>query len=560
MKSKWLLPIGLVLVICARFPPAWMQYHLAKWLGVYLIATAATLVAFARGFSLPALPKKAGIAVAGVAAAAIAHLFYFNSVNWVFSLLDRVSFFALALLAFSQFRRKELCWEDFRRPFLGGLALVAAIGLWQMAEIGFPGVMPFTKVASTFGYANITAQFVAIAMLFLIFCGLPQLKAERWLTVAVLLSGLTYLFLLRGRSVLAGFLLAVAVALFYRWKSGQKLFRWSWVAGAVALVFTFLVGFQVAKGKTIGEALRFSMYAEKSEILVYRQDVWTQTLRMIADKPFGVGVDRFEFEFVPYHRFGSTISYASLELSPHNEFLRYLAEDGIPLALAFFVLLALLLRAWWRNASVASRGFHLPLLVFYGAEMLFQFPWQLGFPVYFGAILFGSLAAEAFAEYRLKESVSGAVLSLLLLFQLIGTAQAFIVRSFENSDKPDRLAMVCRLVPADWRSCIKLARMEADLGNVPAARARLLAEMERAPWNFYAWRFMGMVALRGGDKLEGCFYHWRYLDLFQKYDKEMQAVRELMGQICQDKWLEYFNRKRPTKYYPGGSLRPSVVP
>jgi O-antigen ligase len=556
--AKWLLPFGFLIICFAWFPWAWLPFHHAKWLALYSFAILVCISIFSQGLLLPRLPKIFSLAFLLVALASIAHLLWFNAVNWQFSLLDRVSVFVVALLAWRQFHKAEITWLDFRRPLLLALFCVAALGIWQMQQVGFPGIMPFTKVGSSFGYANITAQFVAIALLLLFSLGLPELKTERMLFALTIAVALAYLFLLRGRSVLLGFLVSTLFLFVLRWRHGQKFLNWRFIGAALVVSFSVLISVQMLKGKSFSEAISLKIFAEKSDIVAYRQDVWTQTLRMIADKPMGIGLDRFEFEFVPYHRFGTTLSYASLTLSPHNEFLRYLAEEGVVLSVSYLLLLSYLLFAWFRKSSLSSRRLFLPIFCFYFFELLFQFPLQTGFPSFFAAILLGAIVAETWSgEVRISERWSSVVLSLVLLFLFIGTAQSFLVRAFEKSAYRDSLSVACSLMPSNWRACMKFAQVEMRAGKLLEARQIVDKELERAPWNYYAWRNMGVIGLRGGDQLEGCFYHWRYQDLFPRNREQLQpTVGDVIDKVCKPKWLEYFERKRPMKYYPNKGARP----
>lgn len=555
--ARWLLPAGFVAVVGTVFPWAWHPFHLGKWLAVYLLATLATVLCFWRGVGVPRMGRPFALAFALLSVSFLASAVWLNPEGWVFAVLDRMSFLVLALFAWRLFRARELEWENFRLPVLLSLLGVSLLGLWQVGKAGFSGEMPYSAVGSTFGYANITAEFVAISLLVLFGLGLPKEKHIRVLSALTTLSALSYLFLLRGRSVLLGFALASIVLLYQRYASGRFRWRnpWVWGFGGGALGMAVLL--QVLRGQSWKEALTLS-FAQKSPMLDFRLDVWRQTLRLIRENPLGVGVDRFDFAFVPYHRFGATLSPINVANSPHNDFLRYLAEDGVPLGIALFVFVAVFLVAWWRRASPESRQFFLPLGVFYFAETFVQFPWQLAFPVYFGAIGFGKMAAELWPEERrLGDRWGGAVLSLLVFVQLVLGGRALLARSFENSRDPERLARACDLVPGDWRACLKRARADVQRGDLASARHYVSRELERAPWNFHAWQMMAQVAGLEGNRLEGCFYLWRYVDLFEG---QVSNAENSLKKLCPAKWINYFERKRPVKYYPrGGRGRPRIT-
>lgn len=553
--ARRLLPAGFVAVTFMVFPWAWHPFHLGKWLAVYFLATLATVLCFWRGVSVPRMPRAFALALGALAASFFASVLWLHPEGRVFAVLDRLSFLVLAFFAWRVFRARELDWEDFRLPVLFSLLGVSCLGLWQVGKAGFSGEMPYAAVGSSFGYANITAEFVAISLLLLFGLGLPKGGKLRAFTALTFVAALSYLFLLRGRSVLLGFGLALLVLLYQRFASGRLKLRSPWLWGAGGAVSALVILFQIASGKGLKDALTLSM-EQKPALTPWRLDLWRQTLRMIADNPFGVGADRFDFASVPYTRFGNTLTATHVATSPHNDFLRYLAEDGLPLGVALFAFFAVFLVAWWRRARPESRHFFLPLCVFYAAESFFQFPWQLAFPVYFGAIALGKMGAELWPEERrLPERWGGAVLSVILFVQLLFGGEALIARTFENSGDPETLARSCRLVPANWRACLKYARAEVQRGELASARQAVSAELERAPWNFHAWKIMAQVAGLEGNRLEGCFYLWRYVDLFGGKVPEDEMFRKL----CPEKWINYFERKRPTKYYPRGTVKPRLT-
>jgi hypothetical protein len=325
------------------------------------------------------------------------------------------------------------------------------------------------------------------------------------------------------------------------------------LAGA-ALCALIVVGLQVAKGRSLGSALILGGFSDKPGMSGARLDYWRQTLRLIRAEPFGVGLDRFEFEFIPFQRLGNTLSPYSVLLSPHNEFLRYPAEEGILLALAYLLLLTLFLRAWWRRAPPGSRALLAPIGLFYAVEMSVQFPWQLAFPCFFGAIAFGAMAAELWPGSWIPERRLRRVLATVLLVLLFaGTAAAWTVRAFERSDEAERVGFACRLAPAHWRACLRATRILVAKGDLREARARVEAELDRAPWNFYAWRMLASIAARENKHLESCYFTWRYVDLFRSMDPG--AVEVLNS--CPKAWISYFDRKRPM-HFPRNRLQPGL--
>ena len=146
------------------------------------------------------------------------------------------------------------------------------------------------------------------------------------------------------------------------------------------------------------------MSVEKENSASERLAILKQTWEMIKDNPLGVGADYFEFSFIPYKN--SVPSFPprenSLEKSPHNEFLRFLAEDGIISTLIGIIFI------YW-HFSINRRKIlnflqdesgcqALALVVFLIPELLFQFPLQTPFPFLLVTILAGFFLYKFFYE------------------------------------------------------------------------------------------------------------------------------------------------------------------
>ncbi|MBX7231741.1 MAG: O-antigen ligase family protein [Bdellovibrionales bacterium] len=68
----------------------------------------------------------------------------------------------------------------------------------------------------------------------------------------------------------------------------------------------------------------------------YRLEVWKKSVEMATENPLGIGVNKFEFGFLPY-KMNSNFENMKTEVdkSPHNEFARILSEEGWVLILIF---------------------------------------------------------------------------------------------------------------------------------------------------------------------------------------------------------------------------------
>lgn len=540
--EKWILPWAVLPLCLVSLPYAWIPSHSGKWVLYYVLALVGLGFTLLRS-EFPRLQSKEVWAFSALAAAILGHMLWFRPSGYEFGLADRLGFLWMVLWAWRLFSH-GLPWEAFRWPLASSLLAVSSYGLYQILELGFTGSMPYTQIASTLGHTNTAAQFVGLAMLLLL--SLPMPKKHRWLLAFVAVESFAYLFLSRGRSALLAFALAGAVLLFTRFRPLFRDKKKITAAGAVALAsLALLVGIQLAKGKTVDEILRFSLFAEKSSAVEYRADVWKQTVKMIKAHPFGVGVDRFSFEFLPFHKKGHTISYNQIATSPHNEFLRYLSEDGIPLSLLIFGFYLWIFALWrkkgWPHLSVLRA----PLL-FLLVEMAFQFPFHLTLPNYFLAIFMGCILSTIWDSQKvLPGSVQKVAYTILFLGVLALTIRVVGSRFLEKSKDPEWASVGCKLVPTNWNSCLNHSRNLMRDGRNSEARVELEKLLQLEPRNYASFRHLAIVAQRQGDPLEACFYLWKYVDTFNG----VCDLTEAYEKNCPYKWRDYFRRKRPSKYY-----------
>ena len=130
-----------------------------------------------------------------------------------------------------------------------------------------------------------------------------------------------------------------------------------------------------------------------------RLAVWSDTLRLVRDRPLGVGAGNFEQAFIPYALGGGTRPDEALVFrSPHNEYLRVLAEEGLVTSALLAALLLGLARALSRSPTVASwrsppGRLLASALVFLAIEAFFQFPFEMAFPSLTAAVALGLAGA-----------------------------------------------------------------------------------------------------------------------------------------------------------------------
>src|SRR5205814_1132295 len=102
---------------------------------------------------------------------------------------------------------------------------------------------------------------------------------------------------------------------------------------------------------------KFTDRGERDPYNYERTQIWMKTLSMIATHPvLGVGLGRYYYVsklFTPAVD-GAIGRYRKWPNIAHSEYLQYIAELGIPIALLMFAAGAYLFRQAWRRAATVA--------------------------------------------------------------------------------------------------------------------------------------------------------------------------------------------------------------
>lgn len=517
----------------------------SKWVAFYLI----TLVAlgslfFRKEFCLPKLNSLNWAFLAALFMLIITVIYQRVPVGYEGLALDRLSFLGCIVFFYVSFAKQELGWADLYTPALLAIFGLSIFGLAQAIASGASGTMPYFSISGTMGHTNIAAQWVAgLLCLVVPFIPLQEGKSQRVVAWFVVLLSLAYIFVARARSVWL-FLAVASVFLIWRYRSSLKkeakkaflLF-----SGVVATLFVIFLSYGGVE----------AFLRVKSSMFVYRATLWKATLKMIFDNPLGYGPDQFVFWHLPYIRESIIISYQTLARSPHNEFLRYLVEDGVIVAALIAIALGTILFKFFRNAGVLfhEKTVILLLLLFFGLEGFFQFPWQTAPTVFLFSILIGYMLVKGFSSVAVSADKFRPV--LLLFFLLLSFFSFKVSYSYFNEKSSDYQALTraCDYFPANWTACFRKGSVEMNRSDWAMARSTFMRTIEIAPYNYLALRNLSAIVFQEGktrDKMiEGCYYLWKHNFLFGK----LSPIYEMQFKYCDKKVLDYLDRRRPDKFY-----------
>ena len=489
------------------------RYTTVKWYLLHLLAAAWLLAELwacgSRGW--PRFVRDRWPAVAALAALA-AWSTLRGGLAWGLSpAADRLACAALALCAAWYFARNGGRTAAVVAGTTVALAATMAVGFLQAAGVALPAPLAAREgPAALFGNVNMAAQFVGLALVLVI--AVPGGRAWTALRIVLAAGGAFYLYLLSARSVLVA-LAAAAAAL--GWSTRRRVYVAAVAAAAVLLALAWL---------RPGGGFDPMVAAQKAQSTRLRLALWADTLTLVRDHPLGVGAGNFEHAFVPYQAAGRLEPQEEVVFrSPHDEYLRYLAEDGA-LFLAVALVLAVMLSRGWRRAAPPPelRALVVGWSAFLAVEAVFQFPLALAFGALATAITIGAaVAASGNADGPVDVDGRGAIgrsagtivaLAIVAASLRIATSERLYVA---HSQDRDALGRACALDPRNLPACVTAAWREAIEGDRDAARSRLAGVLAHAPAYPPAIKLLGDIALAEGNAAEACRRLSEYDALFR---------------------------------------------
>jgi O-antigen ligase len=435
-------------------------------------------------------------------------------------LVERTAVLALALCSYRWVRRRRGSLEPARAATALALFAVTAIGVAQaLGHDPLAALSAGDGRGSTFGNANMAAQYVALALLLLLSSPRPLPRWRRWSEAAVMAVAAGWLLRLGTRSAILA-LGAGLLALTLTSRRTAAVRKGLALAGCVVVVA--LAWFTAAR--LFDDDLR----ARKTTSIEYRLRVWFDTLCLVAEHPLGVGAGNFEDAHRRYQAEGEgVLDERQVFRHPHNEYLRVAADEGLPL----LVLLGVLLVRLGRRVARARREAEPPGLAlvaawaaFLAVEAFFQFPLALAFPALVTALLLGlalwqaelpgpmeaDVPAGPSAAWRIGAGVTAGL--LLLGVSRVALSEWLFVNAPHDVAAQER---ACRLDARNLPACVMAAYLHGAAGDVPGARKRAVRVLERAPHYPPAIKLLAQLALIAGDREAGCTYLTAYEVLFR---------------------------------------------
>lgn len=487
---NWPLSIGIGILPLLFTMKLQDPFTVIKWHWVYFLATL-SLFLFPRYFTLPKI-KGLYPTLLVMALTSLYSVFIQNPQDWHGMLLERLSFMALFLAFFNL--------KDFKliRIFNGiSVTLVCSYYLCQLLGYDFLNLKFGTTPASTFGNANMLAQFLGLSF------ALQMSGKKTYAQLLISALCLVVSFELGCRSIVLGCLLSLPLFL-YKLSPKRILFFFS------SIVLCLSIYHQRPYEDVITKTTKEQRQPLQSENI--RKTLWVLSWEMFKDHPMGIGVNNYEFEVVPY-QVGSKLPNDEniVYQSPHNEFVRYLVEDGIIYFTCLMILLGLVI--YRCHKIIPSLG----ILVVVGVESFFQFPLinSCGF-LFISMLLAGILkhTAHPFKGNKLYFS-----LGVWLVLGVVGhlsyrSLGSFYLMSNYPTNK-EAVKRACELMPSNWRSCLLESMAYISEGRYFDAERSVYKILDRQGSNFAAMKYAMANNFQKSLIYSGCYWAYRYDQYFE---------------------------------------------
>lgn len=478
--------------------------------------------------SIPRIPNWLALSFCSIVGLQLVNIFTKNPLVWNDYLYYVVFFVGYSLFLYQDLEENTLeALSSYARSLLASAFIIIPVGILQLCgylviKTHFVSFIE-ENYASTFGNINYTGQFLAISSLFfLLGISVSKTKLSRGLFFCGVVAAVTYFSYLNTRSIIIGMTLSLGWLLWRQSILDKKLLG--------RIVLTCLIVIPLSR-YVISQIPR--PFADESRITSahIRLDMWKGTLRMIADHPLGIGIDNFNFSFVPY-RSDVQLQVGDNDniLNPHNEFLAITAESGIPVALLLFGVCALIVFRFMKSTPTKgsdsrSYDFMMALLILYLIEMIFQFPLDGQWSLIIGSLITSFLLFTVFESNKLSVEIAKRAALVTAIFMLYSTVMWYLpVATLRESFDVNKAKFTCEERPQDWFGCQRYAQAIYKTGDAAKAEAILNNELKKQPNNWFAMGLLGQIFIETGRKQEGC-------ELYRKVDRIFNGKSRTHGYI-----------------------------
>ena len=447
--------------------------------------------------------------------------YYHNVPLYTYENVRRFLFWGAAIFFLNLFYSEtEERFKKFEYIIIFALTIFISFSLLEF--ILYPDLPPYF----TFGNINLASEYVAFSMAFLwgrLTRIWQKLQTSFFFNFASALS-VSYIYLTSSRSTY----IAIVLMSFFFIVQNIKYIKEIMKIIVMALIIIALI------------ILIKYLYPSPPPDLVLLKDfsarwaLYVNTLRMAVDTPLGVGVGQYEFASLPYlgeifPRFNETRIFHS----PHNEFLRYLSEDGVIVSLLFFLLGSSLVYTFWKKIRETFQE-HTVFLYFsivLFIQALFQFPLLEPYPYYLTSFLIGYFFSVAKVDVKIYV-LSG--LSRTILFILNFLALTVFVLYFSSQyvtfhlSKNEMLNKFACHAGRSWFACLNVSSYYLYQRDLDQAERYTRKILEWQPLNFQGMKSLGFILLYQGERRKACNLFKEFNSFFQ----DQSSLKNVISYEC----------------------------
>lgn len=343
----------------------------------------------------------------------------------------------------------------------------------------------------SFGNVNMLAEFLILSLPLLHFwCG-TKTRIPSFFKDIFLWGWFFFILYCRSRSAWLG------LGLWAVWGVFQKKISWKQV-GVFVLAF---VCYQVS---LYAPHVENPTVAFKAQSFSQRLHLYTSTLNLIYDHPFGIGVGQYFNEIMPYlinsdFRPNEFVYFDQ----PHSEFLKWAVQFGwigfvLPLmVLGYFLFYAIQKKNFFLTSSFAVL---LP-------QLAFQFPFENPASLMFLAFLF-ALALRLFEHEKIfLLSVWKRVPFFVMASIGVLHGALFVTSVFLETSHNGNLSLVestCELYPVNLNGCFVRDQFYIGTNRLLEARLALTEDFQKFPFHAGLMRIFPAFLKTKGDERKMC--------------------------------------------------------
>ncbi|MBY0273372.1 MAG: O-antigen ligase family protein [Alphaproteobacteria bacterium] len=447
--------------------------------------------------------------------------YYHNVPLYTYENVRRFLFWGAAIFFLNLFYSEtEERFEKFEHVIV--LALTIFVGCSLLEFFLYPNFPPYF----TFGNINLASEYVTFSMVFLL--GRltriwQKLQTSFFLNFASALS-ISYVYLTSSRSTYIAIILMNFLFTVLNIRQKKEIIK----IIIMALIFIGLI------------VLIKYLYPSPSPDLALLKDfsfrwaLYINTLKMLVDIPFGVGIGQYEFASLPFlGDLFPEFNERKIFHSPHNEFLRYLSEDGVILSLLFFFLGSSLIYTFWKKIRKAFQEhtifLYFSIVLF--VQSLFQFPLLEPYPYYLTSLLIGYFFSVAKIDVKIYV-LSGLSKTIFFTFNIIALTVIIFYFSFQyvslHLSKDEMLNKFACHAGRNWLACLNVSSYSLHQSNLDQAERYTRKTLEWQPLNFQGMKSLGFIHLYQGERRKAC----KLFKEFNSFFQDQSSLKNVISYEC----------------------------